>query len=52
MLRAQAGRGAVFDVLKNQFLKTLHHDGSESHRAVVVAKTQQTFEVKGHWWLS
>ena len=36
LLRVQAGRNVVFEVLENQFLKALHQDGVESHKAAVV----------------
>ncbi len=36
LVRVQADWDVVFDVLKNQFLKALHQNGGECHRAVVV----------------
>ncbi len=36
LVRVQAGWDVVFDVLENQFLKALHQNGGECHRAVVI----------------
>ncbi len=36
LVRVQTGRDVVLNVLENQFLKALHQDGGECHRAVVI----------------
>ena len=36
MVRVQAGRDVIFDVLENKLLKAIHQDGCECHRAVVI----------------
>ena len=36
LVRIQAGRHVVIDVVENQLLKALHQDGVGSHRVVVI----------------
>ncbi len=36
LMRVQAGWDFVFDVLENQFLKALHQNVGECHRAIAI----------------